>query len=347
MNTRIAPCNVVTLAQAVTELRRGALVAAAAETVYGLAGRADDATAVAAIFRAKGRPQHDPLIVHVASPLPSLHEAGWIDLNRLTAPARARAAALTAAHWPGPLTLLLPRGPRVQDAVCAGSPLVALRWPGASPLASLITALGIPLAAPSANRFGGISPTHARHVMADLQGRIPLILDSGPCACGVESTLVGLRTDGGLVLRRPGALAWERLSQPGDDAAGQAHTAVAAQVPAPGTLLSHYAPRAPLLLLPAPLGQQHIDALRTLVKQQLGQSAAGLPLLYFSPDAASHTRAAALVGPTAPRHLLSATDDAAAAHALFATLHTLDAPAPPAILAEQFPHAHNLGRTLQ
>jgi L-threonylcarbamoyladenylate synthase len=223
------------LAQAARILRSGGLVAIPTETVYGLAGDARNDLAVAEIFAAKGRPQFNPLIVHVAD----------IETARKLAVFDARAEAVVAAFWPGPLTLVLPlrEGSGLSPLVTAGLPTVAIRLP-AHPVASgLLAAFGGPLAAPSANPSGRVSATKARHVEQGLGGRIAAIVDGGDCAIGVESTILGL--DGPPTLLRPGGIPVEALeamlgplAQGGD----------ARKPTAPGQLASHYAPTAPVRL---------------------------------------------------------------------------------------------------
>jgi len=220
------------IARAAQILESGGLVAVPTETVYGLAARADSAEAVAKIYAAKGRPDFNPLIVHVAG----LEQAArYADL----APA---ARALAAAHWPGPLTLVLPRLPDapLAEAVSAGLPTIALRAPAHRVMRELLAAVDFPLAAPSANRSGFISPTTAAHVLASLDGRIDLVLDGGACLAGVESTIVAVRADGSLEELRPGPLSLGTQAAGGKD--------MEARIEAPGQLASHYAPGKPVRL---------------------------------------------------------------------------------------------------
>ena len=215
-------------------LRSGGLVAFPTETVYGLGGDARSDLAVARIFEAKGRPRFNPLIVHVPD-VAAAREFAVFD---------ARAEAVVARFWPGPLTLVLPlRDAGLSDLVTAGLGSVAVRVP-AHPLAqALLRAFGGPLAAPSANPSGRVSPTRAAHVMAGLAGRIAAVLDGGPCAVGVESTILGL-VDGPELLR-PGGLAVEAL----EAVLGPLTVSGSAEKPtAPGQLASHYAPAAAVRL---------------------------------------------------------------------------------------------------
>ena len=217
-------------------LAAGALVAFPTETVYGLGGNARSGAAVAAIYAAKGRPSFNPLIVHVDA----------VEAARRLAVFDARAERLAGAFWPGPLTLVLPQrdGAGLAAAVTAGLQTVAIRVP-AHPLAqALLAAFGGPLAAPSANRSGRVSPTTAAHVLEGLSGRIAAVLDGGACRVGVESTIVGL-SDGPRLLR-PGGVPAEMI----EDVLGEvlATGGDAARPTSPGQLASHYAPAARLRL---------------------------------------------------------------------------------------------------
>jgi L-threonylcarbamoyladenylate synthase len=230
--------------EAVELLRRGEVVAVPTETVYGLACDALNADAAAKVFAAKERPAFDPLIVHVA-------DASWIEtLSYTTGAAEVLARKLAGAFWPGPLTMVLPAKDLVPDLVRSGLPTVALRCSAHPVMAAVVSELGRPLAAPSANRFGRISPVTAEDVLEELGGRIPLVLDGGPCRHGLESTIVAVE-DGRLVLLRPGPVTTEELEK----FAPVEHAPCAAGVSAPGMLESHYAPRTPLRLWPdhAPL----------------------------------------------------------------------------------------------
>jgi L-threonylcarbamoyladenylate synthase len=215
------------ISKAAAILESGGLVAVPTETVYGLAARADSPEAVARIYAAKGRPDFNPLIVHVA---------GLTQAERY-AEISPEARALAEAHWPGPLTLVLPRraDAALADAVTAGLPTVALRAPAHPAMRALLERLAFPLAAPSANRSGFISPTCAAHVLASLDGRIDLVLDAGPTTAGVESTIVAVRADGSVEELRPGPI------QVGTRGAS-------GRIEAPGQLASHYAPGKPLRL---------------------------------------------------------------------------------------------------
>ncbi|GDY14675.1 threonylcarbamoyl-AMP synthase [Planctomycetota bacterium] len=227
------------LTRAAAAIRVGALVGMPTETVYGLAADALDAAAVLRIFTAKGRPRFDPLIVHCADA-----EHAWT-----VAEPSPRARRLAATCWPGPLTLVLPRRPIVPDAVTSGLDSVAVRVPDHPLALALIRACGRPLAAPSANLFGRISPTCAAHVREQLGDAVAEILDGGPCRVGVESTV--LRPDPTPLILRPGGLTRERIAEILDERVDLADRSVRAEhlaLPAPGLLASHYAPRTPLRL---------------------------------------------------------------------------------------------------
>ncbi|HEY7848718.1 MAG TPA: L-threonylcarbamoyladenylate synthase [Ktedonobacterales bacterium] len=231
------------IAEAAALVRAGRLVAFPTETVYGLGADATDAAAVAGIFAAKERPLNDPLIVHIA-------EAQ--ELGEVARDIPPIAWELAQRFWPGPLTLVLPRAARIPVIVAAGGATVGVRLP-AHPIArALIHAAGAPLAAPSANRFMRASPTTAAHVLADLDGRIAAVLDGGPCAVGVESSVLDL-TSAPARLLRPGGVALERLREviadiqgPGERAPSPAEAARS-----PGQMERHYAPRTRLVVYDA------------------------------------------------------------------------------------------------
>ena len=218
-------------------LRAGGLVAFPTETVYGLGANALDPEAVARIYAAKGRPPANPVIVHVLGADAARYlVAGW----------PARAARLAEAFWPGPLTLVLAKSHLVPEIVTAGGPTVALRSPAHPVARALLEACGLPLAAPSANRSGMLSPTTAAHVEASLGDRVPLILDGGPCAGGIESTVLDLTGPAPRVLR-PGLVGVAELAAVLGEAVGLGGAGAGALM-SPGLLASHYAPRTPLIL---------------------------------------------------------------------------------------------------
>jgi L-threonylcarbamoyladenylate synthase len=231
----------ISLQDAAARIRAGELVAFPTETVYGLGAHALDATAVEKIYAAKGRPATSPLIVHVAS----------IEMARsLVREWPPEAEALAQSFWPGPLTLVLPKASAIPDIVTAGLPTVGLRMPDHAIALDLIRAAGVPLAAPSANRFTGLSPTTAEHVREIFGDAIP-VLNGGPCRVGIESTVVSI-IERKITLLRPGhvalsaiaetvGLAREEITQAAAPSVGAAHAA-------PGMHERHYSPRTPLVL---------------------------------------------------------------------------------------------------
>ncbi|MFC6644413.1 L-threonylcarbamoyladenylate synthase [Granulicella cerasi] len=238
--------NPADLLRAAELLRRGKLVAFPTETVYGLGANALDAEAVAAIFEAKQRPSWDPLIVHLGT-IGQLKQVAEVPQEL-----KGRVARLLLRFWPGPLTLLLPKKASIPDAVTAGRPLVGVRVPALNHIRYLIEHAGVPIAAPSANRFGHTSPTIAAHVLADLDGRIDALLDGGATSVGVESTVLD-PTQTPMVLYRPGAITAAEI----EAVAGvpvvvyepPATVAAPESLPSPGVGIRHYAPNAKVILV--------------------------------------------------------------------------------------------------
>ena len=311
----------VVIAEAAAVLRRGGLVAFPTETVYGLGANALDEAAVRAVFAAKGRPANDPLIVHVASA-----EEVWRVVREF--PPRAR--RLAEACWPGPLTLLLPRAPVLPLPVTAGLDTVGVRVPSHPVALALIKAAGVPVAAPSANRFGHTSPTRAEHVLHDLAGQIDLVVDGGETTVGVESTVLDVTADPPRVLR-PGGVTVEALER-----LLGTRVAVGAQdeqIRAPGQLLRHYAPRACMIVFEGTaeaalhaIGERAEDSLRQGRRVGLLLATDDLARL---PHLAQHPRVAVeRLGPS--------TDLAAVARHLYDALRRLDARQPDVILARTF-----------
>jgi L-threonylcarbamoyladenylate synthase len=235
-NGRLRPADALAIADAAARLRDGDIVAIPTETVYGLAADAANASAVAKIYAAKGRPDFNPLIIHV----PDYEAADAI------AHFDALAAKLADAFWPGPLTLVLPLrdGAKVAGAVTAGLPTIAIRCPAHPVMRSVLLASGLNVAAPSANKSGGISPTRAEHVAASLGDAVPLIIDAGPCRAGLESTIVAVRSTGWEILRPGPVTAAEIKAVAGTAPLVGGHGGVEA----PGQLASHYAPTKPIRL---------------------------------------------------------------------------------------------------
>jgi L-threonylcarbamoyladenylate synthase len=303
VSPRVLPAaDPLAIAEAAAVLRRGGLVAFPTETVYGLGANAFDSRAVARVFEVKARPSFDPLIVHLA-------DASGLGLVSPTDDPRV--GALGARFWPGPLTLVLPRRPGVPDLVTSGLDTVGVRVPAHPAARALIEAAGTPVAAPSANPFGYVSPTTAAHV-AELLGRaVDLVLDGGPCRVGVESTILSLAASPPLILR-PGGIPREDL----EDALGfPLEVAGPAERPlAPGQLLKHYATRTPLRILPG-------------VPGPAPPAPGRVGLLAFGPKPATAGYAAVEV-------LAPDASPVTAAANLFAALRRLDASGLDLILAE-------------
>jgi L-threonylcarbamoyladenylate synthase len=307
MSASIVPPTPAKIARAVERLRAGELVAFPTETVYGLGADASQAIAVRKIFAAKGRPAAHPLIVHLPD---SSHVGRWAR----TFPDGAR--ALATAFWPGPLTLVLPRAPRASDIVTGGQDSVGLRVPSHPVARDLLAAFDGGIAAPSANRFGRISPTTARHVADDLGGAVAMILDGGPCAVGIESTIVAFVGDDPVLLR-PGGISAADLAR----VLGRAPRGPDASAPrASGTLPSHYAPKTPATLV-AP------GALRAEIAQLEERDEDVAVLSRTIPRPADFSD----VWRQAP------ADAAAYAHDLYANLRALDAANADVILIEMVP----------
>jgi L-threonylcarbamoyladenylate synthase len=316
------------LRRAAEALRAGLLVAFPTETVYGLGADAFNRTALARVFAAKGRPRFDPLIVHIADP-ETLDRLA--DLSALSPQLREKALALCGRFWPGPLTLALPKRPLVPDLATSGLPTVAIRLPDHPAAQALIRLSTGAVAAPSANRFGSLSPTRAEHVEEQLGDRIDFLIDGGRTTVGVESTVLDM--SGGALPRllRPGGVSREAIEAligavelPGPDGGAPV---------SPGQLRSHYAPRAPLSL-------HSPDAMAALPYRQ------GERYLFFS----AATRDAWLAnqnGPDGPPQdaawALSSSGGALEAAAnLFDLLHSLDRLGASRIHAEEAP-AEGLG----
>jgi len=316
--------------QAVRSLQQGGIGGLPTETVYGLAADAFQPRAVARVFEAKQRPAFDPLIVH-------LPELGWLD--RVAREVSPLARQLAETFWPGPLTLVLPRQATVPDLVTSGLESVAIRIP-AHPLArEVIAQVGSPLAAPSANPFGRISPTTARHVLDQLGDRIDFVLDGGPCSVGVESTVIQVEGEG-LRLLRPGGTTQEEIAAafprvtwlPGLAASSES----AAQL-APGQLTQHYAPRTPLELVEPTELAGRVQAWQAL------HPCGRLGLLCWKE--CSSIQKISMHSRIITQCLSREGDLRTAAARLFAGLRELDDAQPQLILAEQVPET-GLGRAI-
>jgi L-threonylcarbamoyladenylate synthase len=320
--------------RAADALKRGELVGMPTETVYGLAANAFDASAVARIFAAKDRPSFDPLIVHVVRPagplerevLSGLEDEGVVEVSQLPQLARERADVLLRRFWPGALTLVLPRGKKIPDLVTSGIDTVAIRMPSHPVAQALLKAALLPLAAPSANRFGRISPTTAAHVVQELGDRIGIVLDGGASTVGVESTVIAIAKDGTLTLLRPGGVSVEAIEATASVRLIRAAAIAPPGVPAasPGMSAVHYAPRTPLHLLPGPA---------TLPRDA---ACVGLIGVFTTPAEAASVTAdieRRYGVPVVVRLLTQSGDLEEAARNLFTSLRELDAGDVPVILA--------------
>jgi len=320
-------------------VRAGGLVAFPTETVYGLGADAFDAAAVAKIFAAKERPSWDPLIVHVSDE----RMLRWV--AEISGEVGARARRLMEAFWPGPLTLLLPRTAALPDAVTAGRARVGVRMPRHETAIELIRRAGVPVAAPSANRFGRTSPTCAEHVLEDLDGRIDAVLDGGPTSVGVESTVLDV-CEWPTVIYRPGAVTAEMIGA----VIGEVQVFRASSVPAgsapealpsPGVGLRHYAPRARLVLVRQPAGVGGARSLRAEIgRAEIGRAGGRRRVGVMLPDGWDGSGAAAIYawGPWA--------DGGGLARRLFDGLRALDAMAVEVIVCP-LPEAGGVGDALR
>jgi L-threonylcarbamoyladenylate synthase len=325
------------IAEAAALLKAGGLVVFPTETVYGLGAHALDAAAVAAIFEAKGRPSTDPLIVHIR---------GAADMDALVRDVPNIAVRLAERFWPGPLTLILPKRDVVPGQVTAGLDTVAVRVP-AHPVARLLLEVaGVPVAAPSANLFSRPSPTRASHVLADLDGRVDMVLDAGPTDVGIESTVLDLTTVPPLV-RRPGGVSIESLRTLIPDVAMGRHVAAddAAQT-SPGQLLRHYAPRARLTLVEG----EPLAVCRRVCDEVRARAMAGVIVGVLAPEEDVLRLRPELEAPgsSARVHLRaygSRRDPQAAARELFDALRAVDAEGVGEILAVA-PEARGIGAAI-
>ena len=291
------------VAKAAGLLRQDEVVAVPTETVYGLAGNALSENAVQRIYQIKGRPSTNPLIVHVAS---------WEMVRQCTTCWDAVTDHLVRSFWPGPLTVIVPRSEVVPEVVTAGGETVALRWPGHPVMQAIIRAVGFPLAAPSANQANALSPTQARHVEAQLGGRIPLIVDGGPCAVGIESTVVDVTHVPARILR-PGMISEAALIAASDGlpwTLGRGSAENGRTLQSPGMLRKHYSPKAMLVVVPWKNTQELVDRMS---ERQISASAACVLAHEHIPDDLGFLRLS-----------LIPHDPEAYARALYAELHSCD-----------------------
>lgn len=301
------------IAKAKTLLLQNELVAIPTETVYGLAGNALEATAISKIFEVKNRPSFDPLIVHTDS---------LEKVSSFVTEIPDTALKLAKAFWPGPLTLLLPRSEAIPDLVTSGLDRVAVRIPNHSLTLSLLKTLPFPLAAPSANPFGYISPTQVKHVNDQLGDRIPYILDGGACTVGIESTIIGFEGEEAVIYRK-GGMSIEAIEKVIGKVKVQQHSS--SNPKAPGMLKSHYAPKKPFVL-------GNIDA---LIKEYTNDKVGVLSFKKHFPEISADRQIT----------LSPKADLAEAAQNLFAAMRLLDQMEVEIILAEPMPQ-EGLGRAI-
>lgn len=265
MKTELMPFSEQAVRKAAEIMSQGGIVGIPTETVYGLAADAGNEAAVRSIFEAKGRPQDNPLIVHISriEQLPSLVR----EIPPL-------ALKLAEKFWPGPLTMIFPKSDKIPRTTSGGLDTVAVRMPSSPEARAIIDSCGFPLAAPSANLSGSPSPTSARHVMNDMDGRIPLIIDGGECSCGVESTVLCFPAEDRVRILRPGGVTAEMLSElcaVEIDPAVTAEPEKGAKVLSPGMKYKHYSPRADVLIVDA-----HGDKFRRWCKEHSGEGVIAL-----------------------------------------------------------------------
>ncbi len=345
IQTQVIPINPLQperqlIQQAARLIQMGEMVVFPTETVYGLGADALNPAAAEHIFAAKGRPYSDPLIVHIA------HQQSLEELVT-TIPAVAR--DLIEAFWPGPLTLILPASSRVPELITAGLPNVAIRMPQHPVARALIEAAGTPIAAPSANRFMHVSPTTAQHALTDLAGRVPLILDGGPCTVGVESTVLNLSVSPPTILR-PGGISLEALQQVLPTVqiytrpTKASHQTEVVEIneentplAAPGQMHIHYSPTVPAYLYEGSITAMRQTMLEEVQKRQHQGEQVGL--LIANEDQSIFESSGAKI------YLLGKTPDQIANH-LFAGLRTLEEARVDCILCRSFPE-EGLGRAIR
>jgi L-threonylcarbamoyladenylate synthase len=350
------------LAIAAEAIRNGEVVGMPTETVYGLAGAAHMPDALARIFATKERPTFDPLIVHVgigAKGTYALEHLKLIDGKALSEAARTRADALINAFWPGPLTLVLPKHESVPELATSGLPTVALRMPAHRVAQWLIASAGVPLAAPSANRFGRISPTSAQAVAEELGDRIDWILDGGDCEIGVESTVLRVESDGAVTMLRPGGLPRARIEEvigvSVSIASSTSQPGAAQPGASPGLLESHYAPAKPLHLLPKAITAMLPEQWELVARRAQADHATRIGALLRqcadlaqAKDLIVQKLSASGLQPSSVTILTLSRDGDAhdAARRLFASLRELDASEAQVLFAEPCPTAQGLDHAI-
>ena len=320
--TKMARADSASVQEAAGILKAGGLVAFPTETVYGLGANAFDADAVLSIFTAKGRPADNPMIVHIHDRA-QLDEIGDIP---------SRAPVLMDAFWPGPLTILFPRRPSVPDVVTAGLSTVAVRMPSHPVALSLLRESGVPVAAPSANRSGRPSPTTAMHVLEDMKGIIPMILDGGPCEIGLESTVIDLTHESPVILR-PGGVTKSMLEEVLHEEVYLAGSILRPLQPdekalSPGMRYKHYAPKGNVTLVK---GSETavVSTLRLLCRQDLAAGKKSCVLCF--------TEHVPMLSDCCPHDMGSVENHAEIAHRLFDILRHLDQEGMETIYSEVIP----------
>lgn len=348
MTAKIMKPNAKALQEAAELLRKNDVVGMPTETVYGLAGNAFSEDALLRIYKTKERPTFDPLIIHIAPDesgdiLTGLETQGLILTDKLGNTARERIRQLTDRFWPGPLTLVLPKDPKVPDLATSGLPTVAIRMPSHPVARSLLKAANMPLAAPSANRFGRISPTSAQDVIDELGTLIELVLDGGSCEIGLESTVLSIDPEGNMTLLRPGYVTAEAITECTgvSPAAPNASAAPKTAQNAPGMLASHYAPAKKLILLSEPvtqivkMNQNSLEGIKTL------------GLLVFGPTSEAEEKFKQLSGKQVICLSLSESGNLdEAARNLFAKMRALDESEAELLFTEPCPSAQGIGHAI-
>ena len=356
--TKILNADEQNIAILVQHLRSDELVAVPSETVYGLAGRGLSESAMRKIFAAKERPLFDPLILHIASPSSTqnsnwqtLLETGLIQVEHLPKNLISSLEKLVNQFWPGPLTLVLPRSAKVSDIATSGLETVAIRMPAHPVFQSLLQALGEPLAAPSANRFGRISPTESAHVYSELKDRIGYILEGGNCQYGVESSIVGFElsqnSEYEFIMYRPGSLSLEDLEKA---SGAKIRRALHADKPiAPGMLKSHYAPKKAFSLQEQSIEQWDSSVFLKILEHCNSKKQVGILLAKTAEQKAYQVLESKNIPLEQIQILrLSEGDDSfQAAKNLFKYLRILDASSVESIFAEIWPDEKALGFAIQ
>ena len=341
MKTLVLPPTDQSIQISAEELRKGGVVGIPTETVYGLAGNVFDEGALTKIFSVKERPTFDPLIVHVdQKTLEDLERLGVTDLKSMTPLMKSQADKLMAKFWPGPLTLVLPKNKKIPDLVTSGMNTVAVRMPKHPVALKLISVCDFPIAAPSANRFGRISPTCAQDVFEELGERISFILDGGACEVGLESSVIAIDQSGIPKLLRPGAVSIEEIqSVLGVKILFENKTGAS-----PGQLENHYAPKKPLYLLKKSFLETEVGELAFI------SNTARVGVLAFfdeAPNEIQNKLRELTSGEITVKALFKDRNLENVARELFSSLRQLDTSSAEVIIAEPFPVQEGLGFAIQ